>query len=104
MRITTWSFGRITTHAVISGEPSCARTTCLPKGSKPRARPPVTAAEVTMKLRRFIFMAPPLGRLRRGLRSGVDRRADFLERAAAADVGDRGVDVRVGGLRLRREQ
>src|SRR5262245_19058997 len=104
MRITTWSFGRITTQAVISGEPSCARTTSVLNGLKPTARQPVQAAELTIKERRFIFMASPLGRLRRGLRSGMDRRAYFLERAAAADVGDRGVDVRVGGLGLRREQ
>src|SRR5688572_239038 len=103
MRITTRSFGWITIHALISGEPSWARTTCFPNGSNPRARPPVTAAELTMNERRFIFMVGPLC-LRRCLGGGVNRGAHFLERAAAADVGHRSVDVCVGRLGLRREQ
>src|SRR5688572_13921098 len=59
MRMMTWSLGRITIQALTSGEPSAARTTCLPNGSKPMTRPPVTAAEETMNERRFIFMASP---------------------------------------------
>src|SRR5262245_8487365 len=102
-RITTVSFGWITTQALISGEPSAARTTSGPPNGrrKPRARPPVAAAELTMNVRRFIFMASPSGRL---LRNGMDRFAHLLEGAAAADVRDRGVDIRVGRLRLLREQ
>src|SRR5688572_25525827 len=98
MRMTTVSFGWITTHAFTSGAASCANASCLVKG-KPIASPPVAAAEVTIKVRRFIFMGAPLC-----LGGVVDRSAGFLERAAAADVGDRGVDVRVGGLGLLREE
>src|SRR5580765_8233453 len=102
-RITTVSLGWITTQALISGEPSAARTTSgPPKGRrKPSARPPVAAAEPMMKERRFIFMVSSSGRL---LRDGMDRFAHLLEGAAAADVRDRGVDVRVGGLGLLLEQ
>src|SRR5262249_33683106 len=102
-RITTVSFGWITTQALISGEPSAARTTSgPPKGRrKPRARPPVAAGVLTIKGRRFIFMVCSSGRL---FRDGVDRLAHLREGAAAADVRDRGVDVRVGGLGLLLEQ
>jgi hypothetical protein len=50
MRTTTVSSGRITTQAPISGEPSAARTTVGPPNGrrKPSARPPPTAAELTM--------------------------------------------------------
>src|SRR5882672_3868848 len=97
-RMLTVSSGAIATQTPISGEPSCARATAgPPKGMRrPRARPPPTAAEETMKERRVILMACPLCRLR----GGVDRFAHLLEGAAATDVGDRGVDVRVGRLRL----
>src|SRR5258706_12688772 len=94
--------GRITTQTVISGEPSAARTTAGPNGGRrrPKARPEPTGAEPTMKERRLIFglviMVAPSGL---GC-SSVDRVADFLERAATADVGHRRVDVRVGGLGL----
>src|SRR5688572_24196958 len=95
-RTTVVLSGRITTQTVISGEPSAARTRLRPNGiSRPMARPPVTAAELMMNERRFIFMAGSSG-----FRRVVDRRAHLLERAAAADVGDRGVDVRVGRLGL----
>src|SRR5262245_3513108 len=100
MRMTTVSSGRITTQALTSGEPSAARTTSGPNGRRrPSARPPPTAALLIRNVRRSIFgtnvMASSscLGR-------GVDRFAHLLEGAAAADVGDRGVDVRVGRLRL----
>ena len=57
MRITAVSFGWMTTQALTSGEPSCARTTLVPNGnSNPSAKPPVTAAELTMKERRFISL------------------------------------------------
>src|SRR5579862_18195 len=99
MRITTVSSGRITTQAPISGEPSAARTTALPpKGLMPIANPPPTAALVTMKVRREIrgawFMVFSLC-----LGGRVDRFAHLLEGAAAADVGDRRVDLRVGRIR-----
>src|SRR2546423_2254167 len=99
-RMLTVSSGPIATQTPTSGEPSCARATLGPKGSRrPRARPPVTAAEPTMKERRFILMASPLG-----LGRSVDRFAHLLEGAAATDIGDRGVDVRVGGLGLLLEE
>src|SRR4051794_27669867 len=92
MRITTVSSGRITTQALISGDPSAARTTVGPNGTlKPSARPPVTAAEPTMKERRFIFMMGPSG-----FRRGVDGFPYLLESAATADVAHRVVDVGVG--------
>src|SRR5215472_1499890 len=102
MRRTTVSSGRITTQALISGEPSAARTTAGPKGGRrrPSARPPPAAAVPMMKERRvtfgFRFMVSPSS-----LGGGVDRLAHFLERAATADVGHRGIDVRVSGLGLR---
>src|ERR1044071_6716518 len=104
-RMLTVSSGPIATQTPISGEPSCARATSGPPNGrrKPSARPPVTAAEETMKERRFILMASSSG-LGRVSRSGVDRFPDLLESAAAADVGDRGVDVRVRGLGLLLQQ
>src|SRR5262245_36721059 len=98
MRTMTVSLGWITTQAFTSGVASCANASCRVNG-KPMARPPVAAAEVTIKVRRFIFMRPPLC-----LGSVVNRRAHFLERAATADVGDRRVDVGVGRLGLLREE
>src|SRR5262245_6715486 len=64
-RITTVSSGRMTTHALLSGEPSCARTTAGPNGIlRPSASPPPTAAVPTMKERRLslgalVIMAAP---------------------------------------------
>ena len=56
IRITTVSSGRMTTQAVISGEPSCARTTLAPNGIfRPSASPAPTAALPTTKERRLIF-------------------------------------------------
>src|ERR1041385_8673187 len=106
MRITTVSSGRITTQALISGEPSAARTTSGPPNGRfmPSASPPPAAAELVTKERRESFgtkfMDSPPSRVRRG----VDRRAHFLEGAASTDVGDRIVDVLVGRLRLFIEQ
>src|SRR6185312_15880761 len=96
-RMLTVSSGPIATQTPISGEPSCARATSGPPNGrrKPSARPPVTAADEKMKERRFILMASLLG-----LRGHVNRLAHLLEGAAAADIGDRGVDVRVRGLGL----
>src|SRR6185295_242550 len=107
MRMTTVSSGRITTQALTSGEPSAARTTEGPPNgiSRPRARPAPAVAVPMTKARR----------LRRGVtclfmtassdsRGGVDRFAHLLEGAAATDVGDRLVDIRIGRLRLVLEQ
>src|SRR5262245_18663315 len=97
IRTTTVSSGRITTHALISGEPSCARTTLAPNGIfRPRVSPAPTAAVPMTNERRsifgvFVIMAVPLC-----LRRGVNGLTHLLERAAAADVGDPRVDVRVG--------
>src|SRR5258707_4507242 len=107
MRMTTVSSGRITTQALTSGEPSCARMTCGQTNgrSRPSAKPPPRATALTTKLRRSMFgtwfMAASLSRARR---SGVDRRAHLLVGAATADVGDVGVDVGVGRFRLVLEQ
>src|SRR3954464_5554055 len=100
IRITTVSSGRMTTQALTSGDPSAARTTVGPNGTlKPSARPPVTAAEPTMKERRFIFMMAASG-----FRRGVDGFPDLLESAATADVAHRVVDIGVGRLGLVLEQ
>src|ERR1700704_1453324 len=110
MRITTVSSGRITTQALISGEPSAARTTVgPPKGrSRPSARPAPAAAVPTTKARRFIlgiwfmmclFMICPLR-----VGGGVNCFTRLLEGAAAANIGDGFVDVLVGGFRLLLEQ
>src|ERR1700712_1986611 len=103
MRITTVSSGRITTQALISGEPSAARTTVgPPKGiSRPRGSPAPAAAGPITKARRFslgetcLFMTSPSG-----VRSGVNGLANLLEGSASADIGDGLVDILVGGLRL----
>src|SRR5512138_502346 len=99
-RMLTVSSGAIATQTPISGAPSCARATAGPNGRRrPSARPPAAPAEPMMKERRFSLMAFLLG-----LGGSMNRRADLLERAAAADVGDRGIDVRVRGLRLLLQQ
>src|SRR5262252_7730606 len=101
MRITTVSSGRITTQAFISGEPSAARTTCGPNGiSKPSAKPPPTAATAVTKERRFIWRVEFMVASRSRVRRGVNGRAHLLVGAAAADVGNRAVDVGVRRLGL----
>src|SRR2546426_7958492 len=101
IRITTVSSGRMTTHAVISGEPSCARTTLAPNGIfRPRVSPAPTAAVPITNERRSIFGVLVIMALPLCLRRGVNGLAHLLERPAAADVGDPRVDVGVGGLRL----
>src|SRR3954453_16014554 len=96
--MTTVSSGRITTQALTSGEPSAARTTVGPNGmSSPSARPAPAAAGPMTKARRLSigiwFMAASSS-----ARGGVNRLANLLEGAAAADIGDGFVDVVVGGL------
>src|SRR5712672_3923172 len=108
MRTTTVSSGRITTQALISGEPSAARTTVgPPKGiSSPIESPaPATVAVPMTKARRLslgemcLFMTAPSR-----VRGGVDCLADLLEGSASADIGDGVVDILVGRLRLFLEQ
>src|SRR5690349_15158534 len=106
MRITTVSSGRITTHAFTSGVLSAASAASRPNGMlKPSATPPATAVELTMNSRResclVLSMVVSSG-LR--LRGAVDRFAHLLEGAAAADVGDRRVDVGVGRVRFLGEE
>src|SRR5437899_3425628 len=100
-RTTTVSSGRMTTHALISGEPSCARTTLVPNGIfRPTVSPAPTAAVPMTNARRSIFGVLMIMALPLCLRRGVNGLAHLLERAAAADVGDPRVDVGIGRLRL----
>src|SRR5262249_11349956 len=103
IRMTTVSSGRMTTHAVISGEPSCARTTEVPNGIfNPSARPAPTAVVPMTKERRLslvVIMARPLC-----LRRGVNGLAHLLEGSASTDVGDLRVDIGVGRLGLLAQQ
>src|SRR3989442_5203500 len=101
MRITQVSLGFTNTQALISVPAAaavCAAALVRPKGRlKPSARPPpAAAAERRMNLRRFMSNLPSSGQ--------VDRRADALIGAAAADVGHRLVDVLVGRLRVLLQQ
>src|SRR2546422_8975963 len=101
IRTTTVSSGRMTTHALSSGEPSCARTTLVPNGIlRPRVRPAPTAAVPMTNERRSIFGVLVIMALPLRPRRGVHGFAHLLERPAATDVGDARVDVGVGGLRL----
>src|SRR5262245_7884927 len=97
MRMTTVSSGRITTQAFTSGEPSAARTTSGPPNgrSKPSASPPPAATAPTTKPRRLIFGMKFMAASSRIGRS-MDGRPHLLIGAAAADIGDVGVDVRIG--------
>src|SRR5437667_7102000 len=101
IRITQVSLGFTNTQALISAPAAaavCAPAVDGPKGRlKPSARPPpAAAAERRMNLRRFMLNLPSSGQ--------VDRRADALIGAAAADVGHRLVDVLVGRLRVLLQQ
>src|SRR5258708_17124194 len=104
MRITTVSSGLMTTQALISGTGPGAAAAWAPLDgmSRPSARPP--AAVPITKERRPIcgswFMAASPSRAGRG----VDCRAHLLEGAAAADVGDRLVDIGVAWLWLLLQQ
>src|SRR5262245_53729307 len=95
---------------------ACASST-LPGSFQPRVNPPSAAAVETTKPRRLRVMvllivaslrlAPVPGRdlARRDLACGrMDRGADALVGAAAADVGHRRVDVGIGRLRLLLQQ
>src|SRR5215470_14693938 len=104
IRMTTVSSGLITTHAVTSGEPSAARTTAGPNGTRnPSARPPPTAAELMRKERRVNFGMDVMA-ASSSLGGHVDRFAHLLEGAAATDVRDGRIDVGVGRIRLLVEQ
>src|SRR5262249_3785537 len=106
MRITPVSSGLTTTHALISAPAAgalCASAVPGPAGTRiPMARPPLTAAVVTMKLRRekrvsFMSRLLPAGR-------HVYRSPDPRIRTAATDVGHRVIDVLIGRLRLSLDQ
>src|SRR6266404_4795269 len=99
MRITQVSLGFTYTQALISAPAAaCAAAVERPKGRlKPSARPPpAAAAERRMNLRRFMSDLLSSGHVNRG--------ADTLIGAAAADVGHRLVDVLVGRLRVLLQQ
>src|SRR6185503_755540 len=102
MRMTTVSSGRMTTQAVTSGDPSCARTTLAPSGIfRPSASPAPAMALPTTKERRLIFgVLVIMVSTPSGLGRSVNGLTDLLERAAATDVGDPRVDIVVGGLGL----
>src|SRR6266404_4536811 len=100
-RMFTVSSAAIATQTPISGEPSCARAISGPNGRRrPSARPPPTAAEPMMNVRRFICMASSLDLGGGSVGCHVDRFTHLLEGAATTDIGDGRVDVRVGGLQL----
>src|ERR1700674_1363630 len=104
MRTTTVSSRRITTQAVISGEPLAAGTMAMPpNGLTPIASPPPTAALVRMNERREILGALIMV-LPSCLGSHVNGLTHLLQGAAAADIGDRTVDFGIGRLRLFAEE
>src|SRR6267378_709773 len=98
MRITQVSLGFTNTQALISAPAAaCAAAVERPKGRlKPSASPPAADVEWRMNLRRFMSDLLSSGH--------VDRGADTLIGAAAADVGHRLVDVLVGRLRVLLQQ
>src|SRR3954454_24077524 len=113
-RITTVSSGLITTQALTSGAASAAAALPVPNGTwKPTESPPARAAEPARNFRRETssaivmvlsrILCSTAARLA-ALGGELDRGAHAVVGAAAADVGDVGVDVRVGRLRLLREK
>src|SRR5919197_4965153 len=109
-RITTVSSGITTTQALTSGLPSAA-TASLPNGTwNPSEKPPRTAAEPARKPRRDTWSAVVIiSSCRSGgsaaadlaaLGGELDRGANAVIGAAAADVGDLAVDVGIGRLRI----
>src|SRR5215471_12897830 len=101
MRITTVSSGLTTTQALTSG----AFSSAVANGMRmPSVRLP--AAAPTTKSRRFILGMKFMASSPRSSvgRSSVDAGAHLLIGAAAADIGDRLVDVGVGRLRLLLEE
>src|SRR4051812_40540703 len=109
MRMTTGSSGLITTQAFTSPGAVCAAAS-LPNGTwKPSERPPVTAAVPTRKLRRetwvrsrtcSVMVMPSRSTGLAAGRRQLDRGADAVIGAAAADIGEAVVDVVVGRLRV----
>src|SRR6266705_6241704 len=107
MRITQVLSGLTTTQALTSLPAAVAASADAMNGSlKPSARPPPAAAELTMNLRRerfvarvVFFMVVSSGLLRH-VGGHMHAGAEALVVAAAADVGHRFVDVRIGRLRL----
>src|SRR5262245_53516510 len=107
MRTTQVSSVFTTTQALIS-VPAAAwvAAPATPK-RMPRASPPLAATELTMNLRRevdWMVMVVSRSGFLRHVGGHVHRRPDALVGAAAADVGHRLVDVRVGRLGFFREE
>src|SRR5688572_854910 len=110
MRIVTVSSGAMTIHALISRAeassyqgPAAALCACALAGSqKPSTNAPCAAAIVARNSRRSTLDAMTL--LPHQPRGEVNGLPDAVVRAAAADVGDLGVDVGVGRVRACREQ
>src|SRR5579863_4379555 len=104
MRITTVSSGRTTTQALISGSPGVTSAAAANGIRKPSDRPPPMTAARARKARRLTCDAAVMACPRSRLGGGVDRLAHLLIGAAAADVGDRTVNLGVGRLRLLLQQ
>src|SRR5258706_8878170 len=103
IRITTVSSGRISTQAFTSLSVAAARTSALPPNGilKPSARPlPAAAVRIRNERRSIVneLLIMALPSLRLGGR--VNRLAHLLKGAAAADIGDGGVDVAIGRFGL----
>src|SRR5437867_6523925 len=100
-RTTTVSSGRMTIQALISGEPSCARTTPAPNGIfRPRASPAPTVALPTTKDRRLSFsllVVMAVAPLCLGGR--VNGLTDLLKGSTTTDVRDSRVDIGISRLR-----
>src|SRR5262249_19390001 len=104
-RMTTLSSGLMTTQAFTSGVAACACAAIPPRGmSRPGAKPPLAALAPITNERRLICAIFVMAALHSRVGRRVDCGAHLLEGAAATDVGDRAVDVRVSGLRLVLEQ
>ena len=107
MRTTTSSFGFTTTQIPISGlangamadapEPTAAFAADMNVRSKPIAKPVAIALEPITKWRReifvFVVMSFPLS-----LASRMNRCAYLLECAAAADISNGFINLRIGRL------
>src|SRR3954453_8830125 len=116
MRITTVSSGRITTQALISGvSPAAALPTgavsaaaaSLPNGTRNPSDSPPSAAAPTRNERRsslsdVVMPASDycVSLVRSRLGGGVDRLAHLLIGAAAADIGDRAVNIGIARIRI----
>src|SRR6516162_6421272 len=105
-RITTVSSGRMTTQAFTSGASAAACARARPNGiRKPSDSPPPIAAAPARNERRLICDNAVMACSCSGFGGGgVDRLAHLLIGAAAANVGDGAVDIRVAWRRVVLEQ